>query len=90
MFQLHIYKYYLQLLGFLLLSDKESEYLLSAFYESYPGYHKMKDEVTYYQIIALMRLIDICQEGSIDGHIDYQMKKIATFSKRSISSQLIS
>ncbi len=72
------------------IQEEESEYLLQAFYENYPHYSLMKEEVTYYQIITFMKLVDICQEGSTNFQVNSQMKKIAAFSKRSISSQLIS
>lgn len=69
------------------LSDEEIQYYLNAFKKHYQGYEEMKDEIYYFQLLTYLRLIELCQDGSKDGYIDDQMRKIFIYSKKTVSSR---
>lgn len=68
-------------------TDAEIRYYLNAFKKAYPNYELMKEEISYFKLLTLLRLIELCQDGSKNQVIDYQMRKIFTFSKNAISSK---
>lgn len=72
------------------LSSKEISSFIKSFEESYPNYEEMKDEIAYFRFITLLRLLEICEGGSKDSYLNYQMNVISKYSKRVISSLAVS
>jgi fructosamine-3-kinase len=72
------------------ISSKDTALFIDAFKSNYPHFKEMEEEVNYFRQIALLRLIEVCEDGSKDGYIDYQMRSIGTYCKRAIFFPLTS
>lgn len=72
------------------INQKDTKLFLEEFKINYPEYASMYDEIAYFRQIALLRLIETCQDGSSDSYLDYQMRELASYSKKAIFFPLIS
>jgi len=72
------------------LSNHEIRELTEVFKASYPDYETIENEVDFYVLIELMRLLEITSDQSDDGEMGRDLKIIEVYAKRSISSQVIS
>jgi serine/threonine protein kinase len=72
------------------INEKETNRFIEEFKKHYPHYEEMKEEIAYYRMLTHLRLIEICEDETNDAQLNHQMKAIAHYSKKAISSPLVS